>query len=65
MQITVNGEVKILNQPVTVADLINELNLEGRLAVELNKEILPRSKFTEYQINDGDILEIVRAIGGG
>ena len=65
MQITVNGEIKILNQPVTVADLINEMKLEGRIAVELNREILPRSRFAEYQVNNGDVLEIVRAIGGG
>ena len=65
MQITINGEIKNLLQPVTVADLINELNLEGRIAVELNREILPRSQFAEYQVNDGDVLEIVRAIGGG
>jgi sulfur carrier protein len=65
MQITINGELKNLNQPVTVADLLNEMKLEGRIAVELNQEILPRSQFGKYQVNNGDILEIVRAIGGG
>jgi sulfur carrier protein len=65
MQITINGEIKNLNQPVTVADLLNEMKLEGRIAVELNQEILPRSQFGKYQVNNGDILEIVRAIGGG
>ncbi len=65
MQIIVNGETKNLNQPVTVADLLNEMNLEGRIAVELNREILPRSQFDTYQVSNGDVLEIVRAIGGG
>jgi thiamine biosynthesis protein ThiS len=65
MQITINGEIKNLNQPITVADLLDEMKLKGRIAVELNKEILPRSKFDKYRVNNGDVLEIVRAIGGG
>ena len=65
MQITINGEIKNLNQPITVADLLDEMKLKGRIAVELNQEILPRSKFAKYRVNNGDVLEIVRAIGGG
>ena len=66
MEITVNGEVKTLSSGETVADLVNELGLNGkRLAVEVNLEVIPRSCHTEHQLKPGDKVEIVHAIGGG
>ncbi|HSH30874.1 MAG TPA: sulfur carrier protein ThiS [Thiohalobacter sp.] len=45
---------------------MEELGLNGqRLAVEVNREILPRSEFAEHRFQAGDRVEIVRAIGGG
>lgn len=65
MQVIINGESTQLAGPVTVAVLLQRMNIDGKVAVEINREIIPRSRFGQHQINDGDSLEIVRAIGGG
>jgi thiazole synthase len=66
MEIIVNGNPYQLDSPHSVADLISELGLAGlRIAVELNREILPRQVFEQQQLKAGDRVEIVRAIGGG
>jgi len=65
MQVIINGEQKSLNGPLTVADILREMSIEGKIAVEINREILPRSQFGQYQVCNGDIVEIVHAIGGG
>lgn len=63
--LTVNGDSLELNG-ATVADLVAQLNLQGRrLAVEVNRDIVPRSEHGEFQLNSGDVVEIVHAIGGG
>jgi sulfur carrier protein len=65
--VTVNGERRPLPQPdATVADLVRAMQLEGkRIAVERNGEIVPKSRYTETMLVDGDTLEIVGAVGGG
>ena len=65
MQVTVNGEFRTLEGPATVADLLRQMNIEGKIAVEINREILPRSQFNRHEVRHGDVVEIVRAIGGG
>lgn len=65
MLVTINGEQTRLDEISTVTGLIEFLNLEGRIAVEVNREIVPRSQFDKYRINNGDVIEIVHAIGGG
>jgi len=65
MLVTINGEQTDLDDVRTLAGLIDRLKLEGRIAVEVNLEIVPRSQFNQFVINDGDVIEIVRAIGGG
>lgn len=66
MQLTINGEIKDFNKQLSVLDLLGELAMtERRVAVELNGEILPRSQHSKHQLEDGDQLEIVHAIGGG
>ncbi len=65
MQILVNGEPRVLAPDTSLAALIREMKLEGRLAVEINHEIVPRSQFEQYLLQDGDQVEIVHAIGGG
>ncbi len=66
MQIVLNGEPRSLSAPVTVAGLLDALGLAGaRVAVELNREIVPRSRHGEQPVRDGDRVEVVRAIGGG
>jgi sulfur carrier protein len=64
--IRINGNDRPLERATSVADLVRELALEGkRIAVELNGEIVPRSRYAETRLADGDRLEIVGAVGGG
>jgi len=64
--IVLNGEPRQLRAPMTVAELISELSLDPRLvAVERNREIVPRAEHGEALVDDGDRLEIVTFVGGG
>ncbi len=66
MKISVNGDTREYGENAVVSDIITDLNLEGkRIAVELNKEILPYEKHQSQKLQDNDQLEIVQAIGGG
>jgi len=66
MQITVNGRPKELTAATSVAGLLEALELDSaRVAVELNREILPRDRFADRLLADGDTLEIVQFVGGG
>ena len=66
MKITVNGEIKDYADGTTVADVVKELDLTGRrIAVELNKNIVPYGQYESQNLKDQDRLEIVQAIGGG
>ena len=49
----------------TLNDLILELELDGKFAIEINQTIIPRSKYISTNIQPGDAIEIVQAIGGG
>lgn len=66
MQIQLNGEAYDLERPVTLAELLERLELAGkRLAIEHNLDIVPRSQYAEVTLQAGDRVEIVHAIGGG
>jgi sulfur carrier protein len=67
IQITINGKLRTFEASIfTVADLVHQLGLTGkRLAIERNGEIVPKSTFAEVQLQNGDALEIVGAVGGG
>lgn len=66
VRITLNGEEKTLATSATVGDLLRDLGLaDKRVAVELNKEIVPRSRHAEVRLQDNDRVEVVAAIGGG
>ena len=65
MQVTVNGRPHTLPDMATVSDLTLLLNAQGRIAIEINREIAPRSQWTHRVLQEGDAVEIVRAIGGG
>ena len=66
MHALVNGQSTEIAAETSVSELLSQLGLAGkRIAVELNGEILPRSRHAECMIEDGDQLEIVHAIGGG
>ncbi len=64
--ITVNGEVRRFVPPLTVAQLLQQLDLAGkRVALEKNGAIVPRGRHADEPIGEGDRLEIVVAVGGG
>ena len=67
MNISINGNVRQLDgENMTISALVMTLNLKGkRLAIEKNGEIVPRSQFDVVNLQDGDTLEIVGAVGGG
>jgi sulfur carrier protein len=66
MQIIVNGEPREVGAGLTAAQLVDLLELGGRrLAMEINREILPRSQYAGHALRAGDHIEIVQAIGGG
>ncbi len=63
--ITINGEQFDL-QEIKLSDYLNEKNLKPeRIAVELNGKILPKSKYNETILKDGDKAEVVSFVGGG
>ena len=64
--LTVNGEPRRFDGPLKVETLLGMLELAGkRVALERNGEIVPRSRFGEEWLADGDRIEIVVAVGGG
>lgn len=66
MHITLNGDRREFPDSLSASQLLDGLGLTGkRLALEVNREIVPRSTFDSHIIQPGDHIEIVHAIGGG
>src|SRR5512137_1991141 len=66
MIIYVNGETREYAEKTSVAAVIADMGLTGKkIAIELNKEILPFQQYNTQLLQDEDRLEIVHAIGGG
>jgi sulfur carrier protein len=66
MHVTVNGEAKDVPDELTVRGLIEHLGLtEGPVAVEKNREVVPRAEHGSTRLSAGDVLEIVHFVGGG
>ena len=66
MNITVNGEIRTFADNAMIVDLVKEMGFsDKRIAIELNKEILPFDQYAKTALNTGDRVEIVQAIGGG
>ncbi len=66
IEITVNGAVRLVPIGQTVADLIVDLGLVGRqVAVERNRDVVPRARHSEVVLEQGDHLELVTLVGGG
>ena len=66
MQFQINGKTHSLPDAPTVAELLEQHGYGGRrVAVEINQAIVPRSEHGSRRITDGDVIEIVQAIGGG
>lgn len=66
MRLVINGEEKEIQSGNNVEDLLRELDINGRhIAVALNLEVVPRSRYAETRLKEGDKIEIVHAVGGG
>lgn len=66
MQIQLNGEQYVGPDAMTVAELLERLEIEStRVAVELNLDILPKTEYAATRLNEGDQLEVVHFVGGG
>ncbi|HEX5774263.1 MAG TPA: sulfur carrier protein ThiS [Geomobilimonas sp.] len=65
MEIIVNGESRTI-PPLSVLDYLRSLEIDpSRVAVELNRDILPKGEYASTLLNQGDQLEIVHFVGGG
>jgi sulfur carrier protein len=66
IDIVINGQARSVNEGTTVAGLIGELGLAGRpVAVERNREVVPRAEHASTVLATGDHLEVVTFVGGG
>ena len=66
MQLTVNGETREVPDGLSVRGLIEHLGLtEGPVAVEKNREVVPRAEHAKTALAGGDVVEIVHFVGGG
>jgi thiamine biosynthesis protein ThiS len=64
--ITVNGETRDLEEPLTIHDFLLTLQLKPEITiVEQNGTIIDKSLFAETRVSDGDTLELIRFMGGG
>lgn len=66
MRIVVNGRDREVPEGTTITDLLRELDLPaGPRAVELNREVVPRSRHETTVLREGDRVEVVSLVGGG
>jgi thiamine biosynthesis protein ThiS len=66
VRITLNGEPHDLAGPLTVTDLLAQLQIDARrVAVEHNLTVIKRDAFDRTMVNEGDEVEIVNFVGGG
>ena len=66
MNLQVNGETRNVHDGLTLDALVKELDLQERpIAVELNREVVPKDRYVATRLADGDRLEIVSLVGGG
>jgi thiamine biosynthesis protein ThiS len=64
--VTVNGELRTLATGATVADLVVRLGLgPRRIAVELNRAVVPRAEYGATPLAEGDTVEVIHFVGGG
>ncbi|MGA8313693.1 MAG: sulfur carrier protein ThiS [Terriglobales bacterium] len=65
MKLTINGQEQDFGA-ITLAGLVEQLGMkQDRVAIELNRNIVPRNQWSETHLSEGDRLEIVHFVGGG
>jgi sulfur carrier protein len=66
VQVVVNGSSVVVPDDLTVKELVAHLGLsDGPVAVEINREIVPRAEHASRKVAGGDTIEIVHFVGGG
>ena len=66
ISIQLNGELRQIAPGLSLAQLVSDIGLDPtKVAVERNREIVPRSTLAQVSVGDGDQLEIVHFVGGG
>ncbi|HMH00946.1 MAG TPA: sulfur carrier protein ThiS [Terriglobales bacterium] len=66
MKLQINGESRDFASPLSLASLVVQLGMKhDRVAIELNRNIVPRELWAETPLGEGDRLEIVHFVGGG
>ena len=65
MEILLNGSPYPIEQNCTIESMLAKLDLQGKFAIEVNRNIIPRCEYQKTHLQTGDKIEIVQAIGGG
>ena len=66
MRLTINGEVRDVPEGLSLSGLLLHLELtDGLVAIERNREVVPRREHSSVFVEAGDVLEIVQFVGGG
>lgn len=66
IEVVINGQARTVSSGATIAELISELGLAGKpVAVERNREVVPRAQHASTVLASGDRLEVVTFVGGG
>lgn len=66
VEIQLNGELRDVRSSSSLTDLLEVLGLGGRrVAVELNRDIVPRPSYSTTKLTAGDVVEVVQFVGGG
>lgn len=66
VDLLVNGAPRAVDSDCTVEGLIGELGFEQRrVAIAVNRDVIPRSAFATHRLGPGDRVEILEAVGGG
>ena len=66
MNIIINGSQHSCPPDANLSELLQLLEMQDKkIALEINKEVIPRGEYDSYTLNEGDAIEIIQAIGGG
>tara|TARA_B110000285_G_scaffold42036_1_gene46316 strand:+ start:1497 stop:1697 length:201 start_codon:yes stop_codon:yes gene_type:complete len=66
MQIQLNGESFVLEEDININDFLKKLTIDkNKVAIELNKNVVPKNNYSNTVITNKDVVEIVTFIGGG
>ncbi|SNZ15051.1 sulfur carrier protein ThiS [Hydrogenobacter hydrogenophilus] len=68
MVLYINGEPREVERELNLNELLNYLGIAFRevgLAISVNGEVIPKSKYTDVRLKEGDSVEIIHLVGGG